>query len=217
MSESIETRGVVYVVEDDADLRQSIEWILRSVGYDVMTFGAADEFLLRLEGKNAACLVVDLLLPGMTGLKLCREIVRRKLICSFVMISGHGDVPSTVEAMRLGAVDFLEKPFSHQELLTAVDLALATSRAIQNRFEADAEAGARLATLTPREQQIFEAVCDGLVSKEIAKRLGISSRTVDVHRSRIMEKLKIESHTQLAHLIAAAYRRRETLMTPKAC
>jgi RNA polymerase sigma factor (sigma-70 family) len=210
------TRGAVYIVEDDADLRQSIQWILRSVGYDVTAFAQADDFLLQCDGECPACLIVDLLLPGMTGLRLCREIVRRKSPLAFVMISGHGDVPSTVEAMRLGAVDFLEKPFSHQELLTAVDIALAKAHSIHDRNAADADAGARLATLTPREQQIFDSVCDGLVSKEIAKRLGISSRTVDVHRSRIMEKLNIESHTQLAHLISAAHRRREASVTPKA-
>jgi RNA polymerase sigma factor (sigma-70 family) len=216
MTEIGDTRGSVCIVEDDADLRQSIEWILRSVGYDVTAFAQADDFLLRCDDQQPACLIVDLLLPGMTGLRLCREIVRRKSPLAFVMISGHGDVPSTVEAMRMGAVDFLEKPFSHQELLAAVDLALARARVMQARNAADAEAGARLATLTPREQQIFDAVCDGLVSKEIAKRLGISSRTVDVHRSRIMEKLNIESHTQLAHLISAAHRRREAAVAPKA-
>ncbi|MBL9090389.1 MAG: response regulator transcription factor [Planctomycetaceae bacterium] len=205
MIQNAATVGNVYIVEDDADLRRSLDTTLRSMGYAVESFGGADEFLQQT-ADAPGCLLVDLLLPGITGLKLCREVVRKRLPCSFVLMSGHGDVPSAVEAMRLGAIDFLEKPFSYQQLLTVVDQACRSAQAMCEQCLADAVAAKRLATLTPRERQVFDAIADGLVTKEIAKRFNISSRTIDVHRSRIMEKLGITSHNQLAHLIAAVSR-----------
>jgi len=192
----------VYVIDDDADVRQSVEWVLRLVGYEVRTFASADAFLDLDVTPDPCCLIVDLLLPSMTGLKVCREVEARRSSCAFLMITGYGDVPSAVEAMKLGAVDFLEKPFSQQRLLDAVSLAIAQARENHRRQSSESQYAARLAQLTCRERQVLDAVAAGLVTKEVARRLGISSRTVDVHRSRIMQKLGIESPLQLAKILA---------------
>lgn len=198
---------VVHVVDDDSDMRESIACVLNSVGYAVTRYPTADEFLSCAgtsikTGDSHHCLLVDLLLPGMSGLKLLREIRSQKTRCAFVVITGNGDVPSAVEAMRLGAVDFLEKPFTRGRLLDAVDGALRAARDLQERSAAEEEVSSRLAKLTDREREIFRALADGLLTKEIAKRFAISTRTVDVHRSRIMQKLEIASPLQLAHFIA---------------
>jgi RNA polymerase sigma factor (sigma-70 family) len=199
--------NVVHIVDDDLDMRESIACVLNTVGYSVAAYSTADEFLLSVEsnghgGSANSCLLIDLLLPGMSGLRLLREIRSRKQSCAVVVISGNGDVPSAVEAMQLGAVDFLEKPFTRGRLLGAVNEALRKARELQERSEAEKAVSARLAKLTDREREIFRALADGLLTKEIAKRFAISTRTVDVHRSRIMQKLGIASPLQLAHLIA---------------
>lgn len=200
--------SVVHVVDDDPNMRESIACVLGSVGYAVTKYPTADEFL-SCAGPSIAtggihhCLLVDLLLPGTSGMKLCREIRARKSCCAFVVITGNGDVTSAVEAMRLGAVDFLEKPFTRGRLLDAVDGALQKARDQQERSAVEEEASSRLSKLTDRERDIFRVLADGLLTKEIAKRFAISTRTVDVHRSRIMQKLEIASPLQLAHFIAA--------------
>ncbi len=198
--------GQVHVIDDDCDVRESIAWTLNSFGYAVETYPEAAGFLSRETESDPSVVIVDMLLPGMTGLRLCRELVARRLPVSFVVISGHADVPSAVEAMRLGAVDLLEKPFGRQQLLDVVSKALRVARTNhQIRVEKD-EAASRLATLTPREREIFDAVASGLVTKEIARQLALSRRTVDVHRSRIMQKLGIQSPLQLANLLAMVKR-----------
>jgi two-component system response regulator FixJ len=194
--------SIVYVIDDDTDVRESLDLVLRSVGYSVRTFSTADEFLATEIDETPHCLIVDLLLPGMTGLSLCRKITSRNSIFAFLVITGNGDVSSAVESMRLGAVDFLEKPFSRQKLLDAVDRGVQQARsAYEDRLEEEKYAG-RLAQLTPRELEVLQDVAEGLLTKEISKRMGISSRTVDVHRSRIMQKLGIESPMQLAKIFA---------------
>jgi FixJ family two-component response regulator len=193
----------VYVVDDDGCVRESLVAVLSSVGYSVKTFSTADEFLSADLGPAPYCLVVDLLLPGMTGLQLCREVrARHPSSSAFVMISADGDITSAVDAMRLGAVDFLEKPFSHQRLLESVDRAIRAVETTQESCEAKQECLSRLARLTTREREVLDAMALGLVTKEISKRLSISTRTVDVHRSRIMEKLDLESPLQLANFLA---------------
>lgn len=194
--------ALVYVIDDDADVRESLVSMLESVGYSVGSFALADEFLSQASTAEPSAVLVDLLLPGMMGLDLCREIISRELPCEFAVISGHADVPSTVDAMRLGAVDLLEKPFSKQRLLTTVDRALQNARTKFKKRASDEEVTRRLTVLSPREREIFCAVAEGLVTKEIATRFGISARTVDVHRSRIKQKLGVESPLQLANFLA---------------
>ena len=192
----------VSVVDDDSDMRESIAWILNSLGYSVQSFVTADEYLASPSTSDVSCLITDMLLPGMTGLNLCREVASRQTPCSFIMISGFGDIPSAVEAMRLGAIDFLVKPFSRQQLLDAVSRAIQKARDVEQDRLKKKTYTARMSKLSDREKEVLNAVASGLVTKEIALRLSISSRTVDVHRSRIMHKLGIESPLQLANIFA---------------
>ena len=192
----------VYVVDDDPDMRESSVWILNSLGYAVHAFSTADECLAFPISTEPSCLIADLLLPGTTGMNLCREIAARQTPCSFVMISGYGDIPSAVEAMRLGAIDFLVKPFSRQQLLDAVNRAIQKAYDVQQHRLKKEVYSTRMSKLSAREQEVLKAVASGLVTKEIARCLSISARTVDVHRSRIMHKLGIESPLQLANVFA---------------
>ncbi len=192
----------VCVVDDDPAMRESIAWILKSVGYSVQSFASADEYLAAPNSTDPSCVITDLLLPGTTGMNLCREIASGESPCSFVMISGYGDIPSAVEAMRLGAIDFLVKPFSRQQLIDAVSRAMQKAYDDQQERQSKKEYATRMAKLSDREHEVLNAVASGLVTKEIASRLSISPRTVDVHRSRIMHKLGIESPMQLANIFA---------------
>lgn len=203
--------GVVHVIDDDPEVGKSIAWVLNSVGYQVEIQGTADQFLAKEIDASGCCLIVDLLMPGTPGMNLCRTIVARNVPCCFLVITGNGDVKSAVDAMQLGASDFLEKPFGKQQLLDAVGRAVRTADARHQSHKLELELDSRLAKLSARERGVFDAVSAGLLTKEIAKRLGISTRTVDVHRSRIMQKLEISSPTQLAHLLAFAERRRARL------
>jgi FixJ family two-component response regulator len=202
---AIET-GRVYLVDDDDHICHSIAWVLKSVGYVVKTFTTAEQFLDEPIESVPYCLIVDLLLPGMTGLKLCRQVLSRDRACGFIVITGNADVPSAVEAMRMGAIDFLEKPFGRQRLLDSVDQTLQKVRLRYQNHLLQNEMLTRFATLTRRERDVFNKVAAGLPTKAIAASCGISTRTVDVHRSRILQKLGIESPTQLGHIISVLTR-----------
>ena len=200
--------GQIYVVDDDLDICESIAWTLTSVGYSVAVFRAADEFLSRPRFASPSAVIVDMLLPGMTGVEsLPRDRRPGDAVRICAVISGHADVASAVEAMHLGAIDLLEKPFSRERLLAVVNRVLEVARIrCKNRVEED-ETTRRLQELSPRERDVFDCVAAGLVT-EIARRLGISARTVDVHRSRIMQKLGMESPLQLANFLAVIERSR---------
>ncbi|WP_425616251.1 response regulator transcription factor [Anatilimnocola sp. NA78] len=203
-----EPRVNVHVIDDDNDVRSSVDWTLRSVGYNVSLHADSQEFLQTFDFVAPSCLVVDLLLPGMTGLKLCHELVDRRANCTFVMLTGHGDVSSAVEAMQLGAVDFIEKPCTRQKLIQSVQSAVDLLKSIHQESLEEEQARRRFELLSPREKEVFEWMVEGLVTKEIAIRLGISTKTVDVHRSKISQKLRIDSPTQLGHLVAVHLRGR---------
>ncbi|MDP6718803.1 MAG: response regulator [Pirellulaceae bacterium] len=190
----------VFVVDDDQNIRDSIEWTLRHAGHNVELFSKAPDCLDALDSTHPLCVVVDLLLPGMTGLKLCEQL-RSRSYCAFVIISGNGEVSSAVQAMKLGAVDFLEKPFDRQRLLDAVYEAIEVAKSRRTQLADEAEIAAKLESLSSREREIFDCLAGGLITKQIAQRLGISPRTVDVHRSNISQKLCLESPTQLGHVI----------------
>lgn len=192
----------VYVVDDDADVGHSIGVTLSSVGYAVERFASAAEFLDHASAAGPCVAIVDMMLPGMTGLNLCREINLRRMPCSFLVISGHADVPSSVEAMRMGAIDLLEKPFSRQRMLEIVNKAVRVAQLNYERRLEEEEATRQLSALSPRERVVFDALASGLITKEISKRLDISPRTVDVHRSRILQKLRIDSPSRLAKFLA---------------
>jgi FixJ family two-component response regulator len=196
---------IVAVVEDDHLVRQSLAWTLSAAAYQVETFETARSCLAAIDNAVPTCVVVDLLLPGMTGMALCRELAVVSG-CAFVVVSAYGDVSSAVEAMKLGATDFLEKPISQQRLIESVGRALdAASRQLREVREEE-QAFERISTLSERERDVFEAMSQGLVTKQIATRLAISPRTVDVHRSHISRKLNLTSVSQLSHFLAVYYR-----------
>lgn len=201
----------VYVVDDNEEIRNSVHWTLTTVGYLVQTFDNAQDCLNHIDAAIPACVVVDLLLPGMTGLRFCRELFAKQGNCAVVMISGHGDVASAVEAMKLGVVDFLEKPFGREHLLHAVDQGIELVTRRQQEIQEEDEVAERLRTLSSREREVLESMAAGLVTKQIAGKLGISPRTVDVHRSHITQKLRIHSPSQLSHLLLLHGRRQSRL------
>ena len=201
--------STVFLVDDDDSVRRALARLLRASGHQVTAFKTAQEFRdANVEGAGPACIVLDLQMPGLSGLDLQRELHLRRINLPIVFITGHGDVPSSVRAMKDGAVDFLSKPVAEVDLLAAVEQALARDsqqRGHQAEFDA---IRARAAKLTPREREVMELVVQGLLNKQIAARLGTVEKTVKVHRGRIMEKMEVKS---LADLVRRAERLGSTL------
>ncbi|XZE19600.1 response regulator transcription factor [Pirellulaceae bacterium SH449] len=191
----------VFVIDDDIDMRESIEWILTSFGYQVTVFEQAKECLESMKFDDPCCIIVDLLMPGLTGLQFCRELFKKQQTCAVIMISAHGDVSTVVESMKMGVIDFLEKPFTRETLLNAVNRAKEKAQELYHEQLEEKRIIDRIKTLSARELQILECVSQGMVTKQIAKQLGISTRTVDVHRSNILQKLKISSIAQLSSFL----------------
>jgi len=195
---------LVYVVDDDAAMRSSLKWLIESVGMRVEAYGSADEFLGCYYPARAGCLLLDVRMPGMSGLELQEHLAARHSQLPVIIITGHGDVPMAVRAMKAGAVDFIEKPFNDESLLDAIRHALAVSveqRSLQSR---QAEVATRLALLTPREHEVMEMVAEGKSNKEIANALGVSAKTVEAHRARVMEKMQAHSLAELVRMVLTA-------------
>lgn len=203
---------VVALIDDDESLRRALARRLRAAGHVVEAFATPQEFLERGGGVALGCVITDLQMPGMSGLDLQAVLSAAAADVPFIFISGHGDVTTGVAAMRAGAVHFLQKPFSDDEILTAIGeaLALAAERAVA-RHARDVAAQAH-ASLTPREREVFALVVEGLMNKVIADRLGVAEKTVKVHRSRVMDKMGARSVADLvrmaAHLAGGPQRRR---------
>src|SRR6266404_1224821 len=195
---------IVFVVDDDASVRAALDSLFRSVGLVVRSFGSAQEFLSEPPADGPACLVVDVRLPGMSGLDLQRQLAERDTAPPIIIITGHGDIPMTVRAMRAGAVEVLPKPFRDQDLLDAVQQALDRSRELRQEQAAMADIQARFDSLTPRERQVMGGVVAGLLNKQIAYDLGISEVTVKIHRGQVMQKMRAAS---VADLVRMADRR----------
>lgn len=192
---------VVYIVDDDAAVRQAVGLLLRSVGLMSLPFDSGQAFLDHWHEDQPGCLLLDIRMPGMSGLELQTRLAANPLAPPVLFITGHGDVSMAVRAMREGAVDFIEKPFNDQTLLERVQRALnldAENRVVVQRRRA---AQARLATLTPREHEVLEAIVTGKANKVIALDLGLSERTVEIHRSRVMDKTGVASLAELVTLI----------------
>jgi FixJ family two-component response regulator len=191
---------VVFVVDDDASVRAALDSLFRSVGLAVRSFASAQEFLSDSLTDGPACLVLDVRLPGMSGLDLQRRLAERKTALPIVVVTGHGDVPMTVRAMRAGAVEFLCKPFRDQDLLDAVQQALDRARVLMQEQTAMADLQARFDTLTPREREVMGLVVTGLLNKQIAYDLGISEVTVKIHRGQAMLKMRAASVVDLVRM-----------------
>jgi FixJ family two-component response regulator len=198
-----EVDPIVFVVDDDLSMRESIESLLRSVGLRVETFRTAQDFSRHSRPEAPACVVLDVRLPGLSGLDLQRELMRTGAPIPIIFITGHGDVPMSVQAMKAGAVEFLTKPFREQALLDAIREAIGRDRvARQQRAELE-ELHQRYVLLTPREREVMARVVDGLLNKQIASDLGTTQITVKVHRAQVMKKMHAES---LAGLVKIAVR-----------
>ena len=196
--------AIVFIVDDDSSVRTALKRLIKSVGHTVTTFSSAREFLDHDHPDVPSCLVLDIRMPGLSGLELQEEMAAQGLTMSIIFITGHGNIPISVRAMKAGAVDFLEKPFDDQVLLDAIHHAIAKdTQAKQEQTEID-EVKQRVASLTPREHDVFSLVITGMLNKQIAFELGTSEKTVKVHRARVMQKMSAKSLADLVRLAEKA-------------
>ena len=197
------TSGKVFLVDDEPELRQALSRLLRAEGLEVEDFGSAPAFLERVDDACTGCLVLDLAMPDLDGLELQRQLAARGAHLGIVFLTGHGDIPTSVQAIKAGALDFLTKPVKRVDLLRAVHGALAHARDRHEAAVATAGLHSRLAQLTPREREVFTHVIAGKLNKVIASDLGTTEQTIKVHRARVMEKLAVDS---VADLVRVAQR-----------
>jgi FixJ family two-component response regulator len=197
----VTTAPIVVVIDDDPSVRSSLKFLLSTVGLQVESFGSADTFLHRKPPDAPSCLVLDVRLPGLSGLDFQRELAVRNIRIPIIFITGHGDIPMSVRAMKAGAVEFLTKPFRDQDLLDAVRIALERDRARREQEKEVTGLQQRFDSLTSREQQVISMLVSGMLNKQIAGQLGTAESTVKVQRSRAMEKMHAESLVDLVRMI----------------
>ena len=186
---------VVYVVDDDDAVRESLSWLLRSAAHDVEACASAEEFVDRYRPERPGCVVLDVRMPGMSGLQLQEKLGKTDIRVSIVMISGHGDIQTAVQAMKAGAIDFIEKPFNDQLLLDAVHKSVERDVAARRMQRREVSVRARYARLSPRERQVFDQLVRGSRNADVARALGISRRTAEAHRAKVMGKMEARSLT----------------------
>jgi RNA polymerase sigma factor (sigma-70 family) len=191
----------VHVVDDDDAVRKAMCMLFRSDGLSTADYAAPDEFLDAVESSMTGCIVLDIRMPGMDGLDLQQRLQEREITMPVIFLTGHADVPKAVRAMKQGAVDFLEKPFDDEHLLTRVQYALAKGALQKHRKAERDQMAQRLEQLTPREREALNLIVAGRTNKEIADQLHISARTVEVHRARLMKKLEAESLSDLVRMV----------------
>jgi len=200
MSTDTEQNSTVYIVDDDQAIRHAMELLMRSVGLVYEIFHSGDDFLSNHTNDRAGCLVLDIRMPGLGGLELQEKLNDMGSTLPIIFITGHGDVPMAVEAMQKGAVDFIQKPFRDQELLDRISEALTTDQQRRSAREEKAEVLSRIEKLTNRERQVLDLVVTGKPNKVIAYELGVSQRTVEIHRARVMEKMQAKSLADLVRM-----------------
>jgi two-component system response regulator TtrR len=203
-------KGLVYVIDDDDAIRDSLAFLLEGGGMEVETYACAADFLANYRPAPPCCLVLDIRMPGMSGMELQDRLIAQGERIPIIFITGHGDVPMAVQAVKKGAVDFIEKPFNDQQLIDLIGRALQHEQTVQIGRQAEVRATARLELLTPREREVLDLVVAGKLNKTIADQLGISIKTVETHRSKVMEKMQAKS---LADLIQSALAARGTTPT----
>ena len=198
MTKEIKRKPVVYIVDDDDGMRRALTVLMTTVGYQPAAFARPAEFLEKYDPNQAGCLVLDVRMPEMSGLEVQQQLNRTGALIPVILITGHGDIPMAVQAMKDGAFDFLQKPFRDQDLLDRINAAL--KQDAQNRESVDrlADLRQRAESLTPREREVMAHVVDGKANKVIAIDLGLSERTVEIHRANVMEKMAARS---VAHLV----------------
>lgn len=195
--------SLVYIVDDEAPLRDAISSLLRSVGMQVAGYGSVADFLAQPRREVTSCLLLDVRMPGVSGLDFQAELNREGVTLPIIFMTGHGDIPMSVRAMKAGAVDFLAKPFRDQDLLDAIHAALATDRERRQRDQASSGIKARYATLTPREREIMTLAARGLMNKQIAGEVGTSEITVKIHRGNAMRKMEAKTFADLVRMAEA--------------
>lgn len=196
-----EPKPIVFVVDDDQGVRESVTILMRSIGVASETFASADEFLGKFDPDKPGCLILDVRMPGMNGLELQERLVSLGSTLPIIFVSAHGDIPIAVEAIKAGASDFVQKPFRDQKLIDKVQEAFAENARVRRKLWDSKRIAERIASLTPREQEVMEMVVDGKANKVIAIDLGLSQRTVEVHRARVMSKMEADSVPQLVQMV----------------
>jgi len=200
-ADPLDASPVVFVVDDDAGVRRAFSRLLRVRGMRVETFGSARAFLEAAPEASSGCVLLDLRMPGLNGLELQRRMAEAGILFPVVFVTGHGDVPTCVSAMKAGAVDFLQKPFGDEALMTAIEQALRLHGKRRRSQSVSDDVDARLARLTPRETDVMELVVTGLRNRSVARELGISERTVKIHRGRVMKKVEANSLPDLVRMV----------------
>jgi FixJ family two-component response regulator len=196
-----ELAPTVHIVDDDNGVRTSIRVLMKSVGLPAVTYGSAQEFLAGYNPMMAGCVVLDIRMPGMSGMELQEALNERGAVIPVIFVTGHGDVPMAVEAMRHGAFDFLQKPFRDQDLIDRVQQALARDAETREELKEHSRIRARIATLTPREKEVLDLLTVGKANKMMAQDLGLSQRTIEIHRAHVMEKMGARSVAQLVRMV----------------
>ncbi len=200
----LELKPTIFVVDDDASVRKSLSRLLDSLGFAAETFASADEFLKRERYEGIGCIILDVRMPGLSGMDLQEELCKADYTLPIIFITGHGDIPMSVKAMKKGAVDFLPKPFDVQELKDALNRAIATDRAAKGDRAAIRGILEHIGQLTPREHEILQYLITGMLNKQIAFKLGIAEKTVKIHRARVLEKLGASSVVELVRMAEKA-------------